>query len=211
MVFERIPHLVSIMPSFGIIEAEMLSPVTLEYLIRTYGYVALLIGTFFEGETILIIGGLAAHLGYLKLPFVMAVAFIGSFSGDQVFFFIGRTRGRDLIARHPRWCGRVEKIHVILERYHDLIMLGFRFVYGIRILTPIVIGINRQIKASRFIILNAIGAVLWAVLVSGGGYLFGTALEVVMKDIKRYQIEVIFGTLLIGGISWIVHRLREKK
>ena len=189
----------------------MLSPATLENLIRTYGYAALLIGTFFEGETILIIGGLTAHLGYLQLPLVMVVAFIGSFSGDQVFFFIGRTRGRDLIARHPRWCSRVEKIHVILERYHDLIMLGFRFVYGIRILTPIVIGIDRQIKARRFIILNAIGAVLWAVLVSGGGYLFGAALEVVMKDIKRYEIEVILGILLIGGISWMVHHLREKK
>jgi len=189
----------------------MLSAATLEHLIRTYGYVALLIGTFFEGETILIIGGLTAHLGYLYLPLVMVVAFIGSFAGDQVFFFIGRVRGRELIARHPRWCGRVEKIHVILERYHDLIMLGFRFVYGIRILTPIVIGSNHRIKASRFIILNAIGAVLWAVLVSGGGYLFGAALEVVMNDIKRYEIEVILGILLIGGFSWMIHRLREKK
>lgn len=189
----------------------MLSAATLEHLIRTYGYVALLIGTFFEGETILIIGGLTAHLGYLYLPLVMVVAFIGSFAGDQVFFFIGRVRGRELIARHPRWCGRVEKIHVILERYHDLIMLGFRFVYGIRILTPIVIGSNHRIKASRFIILNAIGAVLWVVLVSGGIYLFGAALEVVMNDIKRYEIEVILGILLIGGFSWMIHRLREKK
>jgi len=187
----------------------MLSAATLEHLIRTYGYVALLIGTFFEGETILIIGGLTAHLGYLYLPLVMVVAFIGSFAGDQVFFFIGRVRGRELIARHPRWCGRVEKIHVILERYHDLIMLGFRFVYGIRILTPIVIGSNHRIKASRFIILNAIGAVLWAVLVSGGGYLFGAALEVVMNDIKRYEIEVILGILLIGGFSWMIHRLKR--
>ncbi len=189
----------------------MLSPVTLEHLIRTYGYAALLIGTFFEGETILIIGGLTAHLGYLQLPCVMVVAFIGSFSGDQVFFFIGRARGRDLIARYPGWCSRVEKIHRITERYHNVIMLGFRFVYGIRILTPIVIGINRRIKASRFIILNAVGAVLWAVLVSAGGYLFGAALEVVIKDIKRYEMEVILGTLLIGGIFWTIHYLREKK
>jgi len=189
----------------------MLSPATLEDLVHTYGYIALLIGTFFEGETILIIGGLTAHLGYLQLPLVMAVAFIGSFSGDQVFFFIGRARGRDLLARYPRWCARVEKIHRIIERYHDFIMLGFRFVYGIRILTPIVIGINHNIKASRFIILNAVGALLWAVLVSAGGYLFGVALDALMKDIKHYEIEVILGILLIGGIFWMIHYLREKK
>ncbi|HXX80407.1 MAG TPA: DedA family protein [Thermodesulfovibrionales bacterium] len=189
----------------------MLSTATLEYLIRTYGYAALLIGTFFEGETILIIGGLTAHLGYLQLPLVMVVAFIGSFSGDQVFFFIGRMRGKELIARHPRWCARIEKIHVIIERYHDLIMLGFRFVYGIRILTPIVIGIDHRINARRFIVLNAIGAAIWAVLVSAGGYLFGAALEVVMKDIKRYEMEVFLGILLVAGILWTVHYLREKK
>ena len=76
----------SLFTAFNIIEAEMLSTATLEYLILTYGYAALLIGTFFEGETILIIGGLTAHLGYLQLPLVMVIAFIGSFSGDQVFF-----------------------------------------------------------------------------------------------------------------------------
>ncbi|HET6514180.1 MAG TPA: DedA family protein [Thermodesulfovibrionales bacterium] len=189
----------------------MLSPATLEHLIRTYGYAALLIGTFFEGETILIIGGLAAHMGYLRLPLVMAIALIGSFSGDQVFYFVGRARGRDLLARHPRWHCRAEKIHLIVARYHDLIMLGFRFVYGIRILTPIVIGSNQRIKASRFIILNAVGAALWAVLVSAGGYLFGTTLEIVMKDIRRYEMEVIIGILLIGGILWMVHYLREKR
>jgi membrane protein DedA with SNARE-associated domain len=190
---------------------EMLSPAILECLVRTYGYTALLIGTFFEGETILIIGGLTAHLGYLQLPLVMMVAFIGSFSGDQVFFFIGRAHGRDLIARHPRWSSRVEKIHRIIERYHDLIMLGFRFVYGIRILTPIVIGMNHRVKAIRFFILNAIGAVLWAVLISAGGFLFGAALDVLMKDIRRYEIEVILGVLLVGGICWVIHYLREQK
>ena len=189
----------------------MLSLATLEYLIRTYGYVALLVGTFFEGETILIIGGVMAHLGYLYLPLVMAIAFVGSFSGDQVFFYIGRAHGRDLLERHPKWCVRVEKIHIILERYNDLIMLGFRFVYGIRILTPIVIGSNHRIQAARFIILNAIGAALWAILVSAGGYLFGAALEVVMKDVRRYEIEVIIGILVIGVLFWIVHYLKEKK
>ncbi|MBK5101143.1 MAG: hypothetical protein JJE15_09160 [Desulfobacteraceae bacterium] len=43
---------------------------TLESLIDTYGYLAILVGTFFEGETILILGGLAAYREYLGLPWV---------------------------------------------------------------------------------------------------------------------------------------------
>ncbi len=115
----------------------MITTETLEYLIRIYGYWALLVGTFLEGETILMIGGLTAQLGYLDLPLVMVIAFIGSFSGDQAYFYIGRFKGKDLLSKHPKWHSRVDKVHKLLHRYHDLIMLTFRFVYGIRIMTPI--------------------------------------------------------------------------
>ena len=183
----------------------------LESLVRTYGYWALLVGTFLEGETILMIGGLLAHLGYLKLPTVMLVAFIGSFSGDQFYFFIGRLKGPDLLVKHPRWRNRVNRVHQLIERYHDLIMLGFRFVYGIRIVTPFVIAMNKRIKTSRFVVLNAIGAVIWSVVISAGGYLFGHALEIVIRDIKRYELEVIFIISVIGIVLWIIHKYRENR
>jgi membrane protein DedA with SNARE-associated domain len=46
----------------------------------------LLSAPFFEGETILILAGLAAHQGYLSLPEVIAAACLGSFCGEQLFF-----------------------------------------------------------------------------------------------------------------------------
>lgn len=189
----------------------MISTETLEYLIKTYGYLALLIGTFLEGETILVLGGFAAHLGYLKLPLVMAVAFLGSFSGDQVYFFIGRWRGKDLLSRHHGWQQRVDKVHCFLRRYHDLIMLGFRFVYGIRIMTPFVLGMNHQIKILRFVVFNALGALIWSVVVSAGGFLFGHALEGIMKDIRRYQIETIVFVIAIGCLMWGINKYRESR
>ncbi len=189
----------------------MISTELLEYLIKTYGYLALLIGTFLEGETILILGGFAAHLGYLELPWVMAVAFLGSFSGDQVYFFIGRWRGKDLLSRHLRWQRHVDKVHRFLKRYHDLIMLGFRFVYGIRIMTPFVLGMNHQIKTLRFVIFNALGALIWSVVISTGGFLFGHALESTIKDIKRYQFETIAFVIAIGCLMWGINKYRESR
>ena len=183
----------------------------LEYLVRTYGYWALLAGTFLEGETILIIGGLLAKLGLLKLSTVMVIAFIGSFSGDQVYFYIGRFKGRELLKKHHKWEKRVDKIHKILERYHDLIMLGFRFVYGMRIMTPFVLGMSKQIKAIRFSILNAMGAILWAVAISAGGYFFGYALEGFIKDVKKYEIHAVLAIFVIGAALWIVHKCIEKR
>ncbi len=55
-------------------------------IIENYEYAAILIGTFLEGETILVLAGLAAHQGYLVLTWVILAAFLGSLGGDQLFF-----------------------------------------------------------------------------------------------------------------------------
>lgn len=188
----------------------MTSLPTLEYLVGTYGYLAILVGTFIEGETILIVGGFVAHLGFLKLPYVMGTALIGSFLGDQFFFFLGRIKGPVLLSRFVKIQKRVDKIHIFLERHKNVIMIGFRFVYGIRILTPIVLGMNHKISAKRFFIFNAVGAIVWSVVVSLGGYLFGEVLHVIMKDIKQYELKIIVGLVIIGLLAWILNRLTAK-
>ena len=66
---------------------------SLEELVANYGYTAVAIGTFLEAETILLLGGFAAHRGLLELPWVIVCAFLGSFVGDQAFFYIGRMNG----------------------------------------------------------------------------------------------------------------------
>jgi len=180
---------------------------TLEYWVSTYGYWSILLGTFLEGETILIVAGFMAHLGYLKLPYVMGMAFIGSLTGDQFFFILGRLRGAPLLSKFKRIQKRVDKVHIYLERYKNLIMIGFRFVYGIRILTPFVLGMNHKINARRFFLFNAIGAVVWTVAVSLGGYLFGEALTLIMKGIKQYELKIIIGIVIIGVLAWILNRL----
>jgi membrane protein DedA with SNARE-associated domain len=183
----------------------------LRSLVETYGYYALLAGTLLEGETILLIGGLAAHLGYLDLPAVMLVAFIGSFSGDQIYFCIGRLKGRELLSRYHIWENRVAKVHRLMERYHDLIMIGFRFVYGIRILTPVVLGMNKSVKTGRFFVLNAVGALIWSVAISLAGYSFGYAIDKLIKAVKHYEIIVLLVIAGIGMAVWIARRLRARE
>ena len=189
----------------------MISFSTLESIIRDYGYWALLIGTFFEGETILIVAGLSAHLGLLQLPYVMMIAFIGSFSGDQFYYFVGYFKGRELLQKHLKWKRRVERVHKYIERYRNFVMLGFRFVYGMRISTPFVIGMSKKIKTMHFFILNAIGAIIWSVTVSAGGYFFGYTLEGFIKNVKHYERLAIIIIIIMGIALWTIHRHKAKK
>jgi membrane protein DedA with SNARE-associated domain len=181
---------------------------SLQELITTYGYTAIGIGTFLEGETILILGGLAAHSGYLELPWVIVCAFFGTLFGDQLYFYIGRTKGKDFLDKRPRWKSKSEKVFLMLDKHQALLILGFRFLYGLRTITPFIIGASR-ISPLRFLILNIIGASIWASLVGSLGYLFGQTLELLIGDIKRYEL-LIFAVLAgIGIVFWLTQLYKK--
>ncbi|OPY93115.1 MAG: Inner membrane protein YohD [Syntrophaceae bacterium PtaU1.Bin231] len=183
----------------------------LESFVQNYGYGALLLGTILEGETVLILAGIMAHMGLMKLPAVILVAFAGSLLGDQLYFFWGRRQGTVLLEKHPVWKRRSEKVYRALRRYRNGIMLGFRFVYGMRTITPLILGMDRSIPARWFFLLNAAGAALWSIAIALGGYYFGEVLKIFLEDIRRYEVELLLVIVLIGAVVRLVIRYREKK
>ena len=182
----------------------------LEHLIETYGYLAVLIGTFFEGETILILAGFAAHRGYLSLLGVILAAFAGTLCADQLMFYLGRRHSEALLARRPLWRERIDKAQRLLKRFHTPLILSFRFLYGLRTVTPFVIGMS-TVPAWKFIIFNFIGALVWAIAIGSGGYIFGSALEILIGDIKRYEYYMLGLIALTGAGIWAIHLYRCRK
>ncbi len=171
----------------------------LEQMVAQYGYLAIFAGTFLEGETILILGGLAAQQGLLELPWVMATAGLGSLLGDQLAFFIGWRWGGPILARFPAWQARVARIQAKAARFLDLWMLSFRFFYGLRNLTPFVLASSR-VSPYRFGSLNALGAAIWAVAGAWGGYALGYALERYLQEVKTYLLWGLGGLLALAAL-----------
>lgn len=176
-------------------------------LLSTYGYLALFVGTFLEGETILIIAGFAAYNGHLSLPLAILTAFLGSFAGDQTAFYIGRYNKRFLEKRLKKWECRIEKVHRLLEKHQVLVLVSFRFFYGFRNVTPFAVGIS-NISPLRFFCLNGIGAALWAVSFGVGGYYLGDVLERFLQEAKWW---VAGGLLCVLVAVWGVKTLRNRK
>ena len=125
----------------------------LQSLIEHYGYAGILIGTFLEGETILVLAGLAAHQGYLALTWVILAAFLGSLCGDQLFFYLGRKHSQAVLSRRPGWKQKAEKVHQMMNRFQTPMILSFRFLYGLRTVAPFVIGMS-SVPVKKFILLN---------------------------------------------------------
>ena len=109
--------------------------ISLGGLISTYGYAAIAVGTFFEGETVLVLGGFAAHQGYLNLSWVVISAFAGTLCGDQLYFYLGRSQGTNVLEKRPYWRSKSKRVFNLLHRHQFLVTVGFRFLYGLRTVT----------------------------------------------------------------------------
>jgi len=176
----------------------------MEHLISTYGYPAVWAGTFFEGETIVLIAGYLANRGYLALEWVIFFAFLGSWMGDTLYFFIGRRWGNKLLARRPAWRPAADRAFDMLHRYDAAFILTFRFLYGLRTVSPFVIGMSK-VPTARFVLLNMIASAIWASAFSTGGYLLGTMLEAMIAKVERIEVYVLGALVVLGILSWLVH------
>lgn len=179
-------------------------------LLDSYGYWAVFIGAFLEGETILALAGLAAYRGYLDFRWVVLIAVFAGFLGDQFYFFLGRYKGSAILARFPNWEERAHRFDAMLKRWHAPLIICIRFMYGFRIVGPILLGMGR-VPAWKFVFYNFIGAALWAPLIAGLGYLFGSALEVILDDLKRYEMWAALTILAIGMAGVLVHMVRSRR
>jgi len=175
-----------------------------EQLIGQFGYLALFVGAFFEGEAMVIAGAFAAHQGYLKLQWVITAAFLGAFGGDEFYFFLGRLKGRGYLERRPLWQMRVRKVQGLVERHRRLIILGFRFLYGLRTVTPFALGMS-EVRTGEFVFFNLLGAAVWSLAVG-----CGATFEAVMKNARRYESWVILSILAVSALAWIGYCLRRR-
>jgi membrane protein DedA with SNARE-associated domain len=184
--------------------------VDLPALIESYGYIAVFVGAFLEGETLLALAGLAASRGYLDFLWVTAVAVVAGFLGDQFFFLLGRHRGQALLRRFPRWQRRAQRFDALLARWHAPLIVALRFMYGFRILGPIMLGMGRC-SAWKFVAWNFVGACLWAPLIAGLGYAFGAVLESALRDLEHAELAAAALAASFALALALAHRLRERR
>lgn len=173
----------------------------MEEFIRNFGYGAIFIGTFFEGETVLVVGGFLAHRTYLELPWVIAAAFFGTLLGDQMYYYLGRFKGVELLEKRPRWKRKSARVRELLRRHQTLVVLGFRFLYGVRTVVPFLIGASK-VPPLRFLTLNVIGASVWATAVGTAGYYLGRTVELFLADLQLYEFWILGILIGAGVVSW---------
>jgi membrane protein DedA with SNARE-associated domain len=171
-----------------------------------YGYLALTIGTFFEGETAILVASSLIREGVFEGPYTVLFGFAGSFVSDWLYFLIGRFNGKYFVARRPALQAKLAPVNRFFVRHRLQVLISYRFLYGFRVVIPLMVGMS-GVRPTQFLLFSVLSGLLWATLVSSLGFGLGTLFQLTTQSFED-NLLVILGSLALVGltIGWTVNR-----
>jgi membrane protein DedA with SNARE-associated domain len=178
--------------------------------VQDWGYIAVFLGAIVEGETVILTSSALAALGYMNIYKIMLITFCTTVVVDQILFQVGRKYGPAFFEKYPKLRPRVNKAFHLLHRFDSWFILSFRFIYGIRVISPIVIG-AAHVDPKRFAPLNILSALIWTLVSCYSGYMMGDVLEKVLKNIETAKHYLTLGVVAaaIIAIAYFIWKKRK--
>ena len=181
-----------------------------ETLLQDFGYLAVFLGCFLEGEAILVAAGFFASRGYLDPYAVGTVGFVGAYAGHIFWFWLGRVHGVKLLDRFPKMNRHFGKGIRIFERYGAAAIILTQWLYGLRITCAVIIGMSK-IGLVKFFTYQAVSCAIWVVIITAAGYYFGRAIERLLGRVEHIEKYGLIAIVAVALGFWFWHRWKEKR
>ena len=185
----------------------------LVWLLREHGYIILFAWSILEGEIGLVMGGILCHTGDMNLFLAIFVAGLGGFAGDQIYFYTGRYN-KSYIQTTGMYKSQKRKFamaHVLLKKFGWPIIFVQRYMYGMRTIIPISIGLTRY-SSKKFAFINLISAWCWATITIIPAWYFGDEILQILVFVKKHWYFAIpFGIAVAGGIYFYFHSITKRR
>jgi membrane protein DedA with SNARE-associated domain len=186
-----------------------------------YGYWAVFFGVMLEnaglpvpGETILLVAGFLCSEHHLNLGLVMLVAATGAVIGDNIGFAIGHHYGRGILLRFGRFIfltpARLDHMTNYFASHGNKTILVARFIAGLRVFAAILAGASHM-PWRIFVVYNIAGAVLWSVVITTLGFVFGHSLPLLVRWVGWSGTILLIVAVIIGIVAWRVRAHRKNR
>ena len=173
-------------------------------------YIGIFLGVFIEGEMVMISAIIAAHHGHLNLWIVVVLGIVATYCSDIFYFNIGRKKGTVWLNKQQKFKSKIEIVNEQIKKYPIIVFLSYRFLYGFRTITPMVIGTSKT-NSITFFIFSAISILIWAATYCTIGYIFGGIIKSVLGHIEHIEFYII-GIILFIAIFFVVFKqIRTKQ
>ncbi len=178
--------------------------------LETYGYIGLFLYSLGGGFVALIAAGVLSFMGKMDITLVILVAFIANTLGDVMLFYMARYQKSMMMEGLRKHRRKLALAHVMMKKHGSWIILFQKFVYGIKTLIPVAIGLTKY-DFKKFAILNILSAGVWALVFGFGSYYSGSALMKFAEIItdKPWIAPIIL--VVFGGSLWLYMEQATKK
>jgi len=176
----------------------------LEDLIKDWGYIALFAYSFGGGFVGLVVAGVLSYAGDLNIYISILVAGVSNFLGDQFLFTLARKNkmyAKDMMKKYGR---KVALAHLMMRRYGSFVVFFQKYIYGIKTLIPLAMGITKY-SSKKFVFFNILATALWAVIVGYASYTAGSYILNSSEDFKYIGLGIVVVVFLI--LSLIFRRV----
>ncbi len=197
---------------------------TLQNALRVFGYPAVTLfvmiessGIPFPGETMLLLASFYAAIDHqLSIFIVIPCAALGAIIGDNLGYLVGRTGGRVLVLRYgkyvflkPQHLDRAEKF---FDKHGDKTVFFGRFIAVLRAWAAFLAGVNHM-RWRNFLVYNAAGGILWAIIYGTLGYVAGRILHNNFSAVERLASTISWGgaALIAAAVIVIIIVVRVRR
>ncbi len=175
-----------------------------EELIETYGVWAVLFGGCFEGELVNTLAGIGAGAGLLPWPWVILAGWTGTFCATQAWFFAGKYAGSWVLERRPQYQEKVDRSKALMEKWGIGVLVFYRFLYGLRTITPFAIGMS-GVSTLRFMAIDGFCWLVWLGGLATLGYMLGDTALAYLEIVYDYQ-KWFFAIVVTAVVAFLVVR-----
>jgi membrane protein DedA with SNARE-associated domain len=178
--------------------------------LATYGYIVLFLYSFGGGMVAIIAAGVLSYQGAMNLEISIAVAASANFIGDTTLSILSRYNREAVMPYIKKHRRKLALGHILMKKYGDKIIIIKKFIYGLKTLIPIAVGLTKY-PLLKFNILNFIAAIIWALSLGYGSYYAGeyfTKIFHALED-KPYLAPVIL--LFLIYLIWLYFQKTTKK
>ena len=178
--------------------------------LATYGYIGLFLYSLGGGFIALVGAGVLSFMGKMDLTLVILVAFVANALGDVMLFYMARYQKSMMMEGLRQHRRKLALAHIMMKKNGNWIILIQKFVYGIKTLIPVAIGLTKY-DFKKFAVLNVVSSAVWALAFGLGSYYSG---EVLVKFAGLVSDKPWIAPLILvvlGGSLWLYMEKATKK
>lgn len=177
---------------------------------QSWGYLILFMYSLGGGYIGIVAAGILSSLGNMDIGISILIAFVGNAFGSSALTFLGRYQKKDILKYFSKHRRKLALVHVWMKKYGILLIFASKYLYGIKTIVPLAVGISKY-NLKKYLIVNIISCGLWALIVGILAFVASEFIKHIFEKIDSVSYLMPVFLVIIALLVWLLLKKISKK